>query len=166
MKWIGILLLFLASSGTGLYASQSLRNDVKRTENLITLTEECSAYIRYQQTELHELIDILSTNPTYQGFHFLREISENQNPYCTPSTIWSEAVQNDTAIPVKTREILESLGHILGTTDVNGQLSALELHRTQLQQTLSDYRERYQKQGKLYQSLGILTGCMLGVLLW
>ena len=166
MKWIGILLLFLSSSGTGIYASQNLRNDMRRTEKLIALTEECSAYIRYQQPELDELIDILSQNSAYQEFHFLRNISENKNPYLMPSAIWNEAIQNDNSVPVATREILESLGHILGTTDIEGQLSALELHRIQLQQILSGCRERYQKQGKLYQSLGILAGCMLGVLLW
>ncbi|MEE5992422.1 MAG: stage III sporulation protein AB [Oscillospiraceae bacterium] len=166
MKWIGILLLFLSSGGMGLYASQRLQNDVRRTEKLIALTEECSAYIRYQQPELDELIDILSTNPTYQEFHFLQSISENSNPYLMPSTIWNDAIENDTAVPLPTREILESLGQVLGTTDIEGQLSALELHRIQLQQVLSGCRERYQKQGKLYQSLGILAGCMLGVLLW
>lgn len=166
MKFIGILLLFLASSGAGLYASQSLRNDVRRTETLIALTEECSAYIRYQQPELDELIRILAQNSMYRDFAFLQNFCEQLNPCSEPSFVWCQAVRNDNAVPVQTKEILDSLGHVLGTTDVDGQLSALEMHRTQLQQALSICRERYQKQGKLYQSLGILTGCMLGIFLW
>ena len=62
------------------------------------------------------------------------------------------------------KEVLLELGEELGTTDLEGQLSALSQAHIQLQRFQDTYRVTYQKKGKLYRSLGLLAGLLLAVL--
>lgn len=165
MKLFGILCIMLACTGAGMYAAAKLRYEVTAYERLISLTESCAAYIRCQCPELDELLLLLSEQPAFGAFGFLREISERLAPGMPPSAVWCSAVCSDAAVPKGAQEILCSLGGVLGTTDIPGQLSAIELHCTRLKRAAEESRERCERQGKLYRSLGLLGGAMLALLL-
>lgn len=165
MKLTGILCIVLACAGAGAYASGRLRREVTAFEQLISLTESCAAYIRCQSPELDELMRTLAEQPSFGRFHFLKTVSEELSPGIPPSMIWNSAVCSDSSVPKSAKEILCSLGTVLGTTDTPGQLSAIELHCHRLQRAAEESRERSERQGKLYRSLGLLGGAMLAVLL-
>ncbi len=165
MRLLGLLCIVLACTGAGLYASAKLKRDARSMERLIALTEDCAALIRCQTPELDELLERLAAHPNYRCFAFLHEISTKLSPTAPPGMLWQRAVRADAAVPAQARDILCSLGNVLGTTDVDGQLAALELHRTQLRAMARESRERSTRQGKLYRSLGLLGGMMLAVLL-
>ncbi len=165
MKLTGIICIILACTGAGMYAAAKLRCEVIAYERLLSLTESCSAYIRCQSPELDELLYTLSAQPSFRQFDFLRAVCERLSPGIPPSGIWSDAVYADASVPKGAKEILCSLGEVLGTTDISGQLSAIALHSSRLQRAASESRERYRRQGKLYRALGILGGAMIAVLL-
>lgn len=165
MKLTGILCIILACTGAGIYAARKLRQEVTAYERLISLAESCAAYIRCQSPELDELLAMLAEHPAYSSFHFLKAVSEKLSPETPPSALWNAAVCNDDAVPKGAQEILCSLGTVLGTTDTTGQISAIELHCTRLKRAAEESRECFQRQGKLYRSLGLLGGAMLAVML-
>lgn len=165
MKLTGILCILLACAAAGMYASGRLKKEVTAYERLISLTESCAAYIRCQSPELGELMLMLSEQSAFRQFRFLKTVSENLSPGTPPSAVWNKAVFADTAVPKGAKEILCSLGTVLGTTDTPGQLSAIELHGTRLKRAAEESRERSGRQGKLYRSLGLLGGAMLAVML-
>lgn len=164
MKLAGILCILLACTGAGMYASAKLRQEAAAYERLISLTESCAAYIRCQSPELDELLLLLSAQPSLH-FRFLREAAERLRPGIPPSMVWNSAVCSDADVPKGAREILYSLGAVLGTTDIHGQLSAIELHCNRLKRAAAESRERCERLGKLYRSLGMLGGAMLAILL-
>ena len=107
----------------------------------------------------------LSEKPIYQRFTFLRTAGEGMRPGTPPADIWTAAVDADPAVPQEVRGILCRLGATLGTTDVTGQLAALSLIRTELEQAAAAAQRRCETQGRLYPRLGVLGGAMLAVLL-
>lgn len=165
MKLTGIVCIILACTGAGMYAARRLRREVMAYERLISLIESCAAYIRCQSPELDELLHILAGESIFGGFRFLHEVSERMHPGTPPSAIWNAAIYSDPAVPKGAKEILCSLGTVLGTTDTSGQLSAIALHSTRLKRAAEESRERMERQGKLYRALGMLGGAMLAVLL-
>ncbi len=164
MKLLGILLIAGACTGIGFLAEQRLRQETRAIEQLIVLLESTAAYIRCQSPELCDLL-LLLEGDCGGAFGFLHEVGEGLQPGISPSTLWSDAVKRDTSVPKAAREILCSLGSVLGTTDKAGQLSAIALHRERLLQAAGESRERTLRQGRLYRSLGMLGGAMAAVLL-
>ena len=162
MKLAGMVLLLLASSGAGCLAAGKLRSERQALEYLAAWTADAAACIRYTQAELPELLGMLSS----RRFRFAEEILSQLSPMTPPQMLWQAAVEGDQEVPVSAQEILIRLGTSLGTTDTEGQLAALSLCRTQLQNAAGDAAEVCRIKGRLYRVLGVLGGLMLGVLLW
>ena len=64
------------------------------------------------------------------------------------------------------RELVWSLGGRLGYLDREMQLRQLELCEEETRRRLEDLRKEMPDKKKIYQSLGVLGGILLAVLLW
>ncbi|MBR3630805.1 MAG: stage III sporulation protein AB [Oscillospiraceae bacterium] len=164
MRLLGIILVAGACTGIGFLATGRLRRETSAMEQLIVLLECAAAYIRCQSPELCDLLSLLAED-CGGAFRFPAEVSRSLAPGVPPAGLWCEAVRKDPGVPAAARDILCSLGSVLGTTDKAGQLAALALHRDRLLKAAGESRERCQRQGKLYRSLGLLGGTMAAVLL-
>jgi len=81
------------------------------------------------------------------------------------SVAWREAVQTDAALSVDSKQLLCELGEELGTSDLYSKREILERYRSRLQQQEAAQREASQKKIKLYQSMGLLAGMAIAILL-
>lgn len=77
---------------------------------------------------------------------------------------WQHVLEEEREVPPGAVQILLSLGGTLGATDGEGQLSALALHRQELERAEQEWREKYRTQGALYPKLGLLGGAVLVLL--
>ena len=163
MKWIGLIFLILCGAMAGMACSGKLRMKLERTEKLCSFLREMGVLMQYQMSTLGELLDTFSSRSVYQEFQFLSQtaVHMQQTPFVQA---WSEQVQAEKHLPSEVKEVLLELGEDLGTTDLEGQLSALSQAHIQLQRFQDTYRVTYQKKGKLYRSLGLLAGLLLAVL--
>lgn len=165
MKWLGIFCLFLTSAGLGMYAARSLRTRLRHTRQLSALLTDFAAHIRYQCLPLEDLLHLYAEHPNYSAFTFIKRVSRE---FCTEipmCILWKDAVSADDAIVPEAKTILTNLGNVLGTTDLEGQLAALALHRRQLDELTEQLKETSQQKGELYRRLGVLLGAMLAVML-
>lgn len=165
MRWVGIFFLFLACTGTGLYAARQIRTRYRHTQQLSALLGDFSTYIRYQCLPLEELLHLFAEHPNYADFTFLQNVSR---AFCTgtpPRILWKDAIAEDTAVSHEEAVILCGIGNVLGTTDMQGQLAALELYRSRMDALAESMQERCRKKSELYPKLGILLGAMLSILL-
>lgn len=165
MKWLGILCLFCTCTGVGLYASHQLRTRLVHTQLLEALLDDFSTHIRYQCLPLEDLLSMFAQHKNYAAFSFLGQ-AEREFSTCVPvQEIWCDAVMSDAAVTPRAADILCALGNVLGTTDMQGQLAALELYRHQMRELADEQKESVHKRGELYRRLGVLAGAMLAVLL-
>lgn len=79
---------------------------------------------------------------------------------------WEESWKNATT-NLKKEDILiiQSFGKSMGQTDVEGQVSQIELIENFLDTQLKQAEEEKKKNEKMYRTLGVVTGSMLVIVL-
>ncbi|MDE6730022.1 MAG: stage III sporulation protein AB [Oscillospiraceae bacterium] len=168
IKMIGILCILTACAGTGIYLATRLTGQIRIYQKLLAFLQDCAVYIRYQGLPLQELFELLAGQPDYENLDFLDYLNNSES--CAGlsgipiESRWESALKHS-RIPAEARRILQNLGHELGKTDTQGQLTVLELYQMQMQTAYEQLRGDYQKKSRLYQSLGWLGGAMLAILL-
>lgn len=111
--------------------------------------------IRYRALPVSELFNELSR------YEFIRRVSEWGN---AGRENWVSVTNELTELEDTERGIVKSVGMSLGTSDINGQLSMLEVNSQLLAKQVEIAHEQYIKKGKLYRSAGILAGLFVAIL--
>ena len=79
---------------------------------------------------------------------------------------WELAIENGNTYMIKEdKEVLKSLGKLLGRTDVDGQISQIEQTSEFLNNQIEKAEAERVKNEKLYKTLGIVSGAGLVILL-
>ena len=113
---------------------------------------------------LQELFQQLSEQETYQTFSFLSNtlIAMQQVSF---TEAWKTSVQADKELSPDSRQMLCELGEELGISDLYTQKEILERYRSRMQQMEAEQRETSRKKIRLYQSMGLLAGMAVAILL-
>ena len=164
IKLAGILMIFSAASMTGAYLSASLHQRCIRLETLRRMTEDIASYIRYRELTVYEIVQELSTDNSYRDFDFVCCLSRDLDRHRPFYSQWERAA-DECRFKGDERNLILSIGNVLGTSDTQGQLAAMELYSAKLDSMIKASDEQYSRKGKLYRSLGVLSGAMLGILM-
>lgn len=79
---------------------------------------------------------------------------------------WEYAVQNSkTSLHKEDLKIIENLKKLLGKTNIEGQLSEIELIQKFLDEQILIAEEEQRRNEKLYRSLGIIAGIAIVIIL-
>lgn len=165
LKEIGLLLLVLCGGLCGFYAAVSVRRKQQQLVTLSALLHELEISMWCHGGTLQELLELLTQRETYRCFSFLGDTIAAMQEQASFSVAWREAVQTDAALSVDSKQLLCELGEELGTSDLYSQREILERYRSRLQQQEAAQREASQKKIKLYQSMGLLAGMAIAILL-
>lgn len=145
--------------------SGKLSERVKTVEMLINLTEDFSNMIRYQAMTTADIISFAGNNPEYEMLDFISEMNKADKTDRNIHDIWREAVEKSSVLRKRESEIMLSFGNMLGTSDISGQLSSIEIYKKRLENLLAESRNDYERKGKMYRSVGVLLGIMAGIML-
>ena len=75
---------------------------------------------------------------------------------------WKNALEESkTNLKEEDIKVLKNLSKLLGKTDIDGQLSEIEL----IEEQITNAEEEQKKNEKLYKSLGILAGIAIAIIL-
>lgn len=146
--------------------SLKLSERVKTAELLISLVDEFSSQIRFQSLTISEIVGNINSNDSYSRLDFVGEIMKMLKSRYDIHNVWNEAVMKSDILCKEEKEILVSMGNMLGTSDISGQISALELHRKRLERVFSKAVREYEQKGRMYRSLGVLAGAAAGIMLF
>lgn len=164
IKFIGILCIFAASSASGLAMSDRIKCTRNRFEKERKMLEEISVMIRFSSLTLREIADELNRSDTYSEIGFVRLLVSKAEQTCFPKA-WKESVLGDRNLTESERKLFLELGESLGTTDAEGQLSTIDIYKARLDDMIEQESEKYRVKGKMYRSLGIMFGAMIGILI-
>jgi stage III sporulation protein AB len=131
-----------------------------REESLRELTralQEMSLLIRHRALPVRDLFTELSR------YEFFSKISEFGDLDFREE--WVEVTDTLTELTESERKIIKSIGLSLGTSDVEGQLSMLEVNAQLLTKHGDEAHEQYLKKGRLYRSIGVLAGLFVAILI-
>lgn len=128
------------------------------------LTQIC-VMIRYRSLDVYEIIRELHTSEVCGNLEFLRNLPDVYEPGTNFHDVWDKAVSEDDLLSGEERSILLSFGSTLGTSDADGQISSAESAIERIRELERIRSEEYSRKGKLYRSVGMLFGTMVGILI-
>lgn len=170
LKIIGCILVIASSTGIGFFFSSEMKNRVEDLKELRKLIGLLKGDIRYANTPLPEAISVLARR--YKGgfssfFQYtstrLQELSGQ-----TFSQIWKTAVEQElvnTSLSKKDKAQLISFGENLGYLDKDMQMNTFELYLSQLEEELAELTKTVKERSYLYNSLGIMAGVFISIIM-
>lgn len=170
MKWIGALLLIIASTSIGLTISNRLEKRPKHIRQLESSLQLLEAEITYSQTPLQIAFQTIATQLPHPVNHFYYMLSEDMNLESDGdfTSHWEYRVDElgkRASYKKSEMEILKQFGHSLGQHDFLQQQKQIRLALTHLERELEEARDEHYKYSKLARSLGVLIGVFIVLLL-
>lgn len=163
MKLFGCFILVVASGAIGYAASEQLSKRVARLRLLLRMVNDMMNLLRYTLPTVDEMLHMLMEQSCYASLLFLRNAANMESPLCFPER-WEKAILQQ-PMPQEERTLLLHIGQTLGSTDLDGQLSALGLCKEQLNGLVQQAEEKQRSHAAMYRSMGLLTGLFLVILL-
>lgn len=171
MKTAGIILIVFSGTGLGLCKSMELSGRLKILERLVQLLLLLKGEIRCMGATLEDaFFDVAKKLPgEYRLF-----LEETAGRLRERPGIPFEAIFRENALKYlplqklskEERECFLSLGEKLGYLDKEMQVTQLALVEEEVREHIRELRSGMPKRQKMYQSMGILGGILLAVLMW
>ena len=170
VKVVGCILIILSSTLMGFYCSSELRsriNDLKELRKIIMLLR---GDIRYGNTPLPEAINAIAKRHDGNFKNFLVKVSDSLSERLgnTFSQIWAQAVEKElhiTSLSKRDKYQMIQFGEHLGYLDKEMQLNTLDLYIAQLDDEIRELSETVKEKTYLYNSLGIMAGIFMAIIL-
>lgn len=128
-----------------------------------------SSEIRYSATPLDRIVAKLANAEEYRELHVFEPCAQRLKATRDFASAWQEAVSSEKSRLALTQtdcEPILSLGGTLGTTDVEGQVADCGRCAQMLAVRLDAAREDCGKRGRMYASIGVLSGVFFIILLF
>lgn len=170
LKFIGCLFIFLACSGLGQIIGSGFYARVREISALRTALQMLETEIVYSQTPLPEAFQSISIRSTGVVRNIFNAAAANlkNRLYSTVGEAFEKAVdsvKDRVSLAKDDFEILKSFGHSLGSSDIDGQVKSFRLVIKQLEQQEIKAHEASIKNGKMYKSLGLLSGLAIAIII-
>ena len=167
LRLLGAALLVAGCGGLGFSAAGGLARRVRVLRALVGALEGLERELSFRLPPTPELLERAAESPPPVGELFARCRAKLDGLGERPlSQLWREAVaETPLELEEPERRALEELGDVLGRYDGEGQRAALARTRAELSRALGLAREKQEKQGRMYQVLGLTAGAFLAILL-
>lgn len=164
LRFAGVFLIIIFFFALGLKASDRLKKYCESCNLIEEALNQIAVMIRYRSFNIYIISSELKKSTSLSKLEFIKKLPEkfdSQNFF----DIWCNAVESDSLIGEEEKKLLKSFGENFGTSDIEGQLSNIDMIKEKLNIISEKRRSEYEKKGKLYRSIGLLAGIMTGILI-
>lgn len=170
IKVIGCILIMSSCTGMGLLFAGEIKRRLEDLKSAKSIAILLRGDIRYAQTALPEALENAAKRHEGRLAPFLKRVSGELKQYSGTSLrdIWRIAVNeelNKTSLTKKDKECLLQLGDQLGYLDIDMQINTIDWYITQVEDMMNDLSNDAKQKIRLYQSLGILFGLFVVILI-
>ena len=166
IKYILLIAIFGLSTGIGILISKSYENRVIELKEFKNILNIMKTKIKFTYEPLAEIFKQISKDNQTNVEKIFGQIA-NQITYYPTKDVWENCIQDaDISIKQEDKDILKRLGKLLGQTDVEGQISEIEVTQSFLDTQIEKAEEEKKKNQKMYKTLGIVTGLVFVIILF
>lgn len=164
-KGLILILIFSTSSLIGIFLSKKYTNRVKNLKEFKVVLNQFETKIKYTYETIPEIFKNISNNTNIEiSKIFLNAV--NKMKVEEAGIAWNEAIDNSNIeINKEDKNVLKNLSKLLGKTNLEGQLSEIELTNTFLDKQIELAEKEKIKNEKLYKTLGICVGLVIVIIL-
>lgn len=166
IKYILLIFIFGLSTAIGLAISKNYENRVVELKEFKNILNIMKTKIKFTYEPLADIFRQISNN-NETGVEKIFGQMANQITYFQTREVWENCIQEaDISINQEDKDILKKLGKLLGQTDVEGQVSEIEVVDSFLNIQIEKAEEEKKKNQKLYKTLGVTIGLVFVIILF
>jgi len=163
-----LFLIFGTSTAIGILVSSKYKNrvsDLREIKNALNMFETKIRYTYETIPEIFKQIHDSFKNNESNISNIFKIASENMK-YKPAGEAWNLALDVcSTSMNKEDVKTLKSLNKLLGKTDLQGQISEIELTTSFLDVQITQAIKEKEKNEKLYKTLGMITGIAIVIIL-
>ena len=164
LKVLGSLMIFVACAGFGLSKSQELQRHLEQLGEMKRIFYLLRSEVQYTRAPFAEVFEKIGrkANPPFDSWLFVlasRLQKKGTGSFCE---IWKETIQEKLQECRLCEEEFEELKQIGKSLEY---MESIDLYIEQLEYKIEHTREEYKTKKKLCQSMGIMGGIFLVILL-
>ena len=157
--------IFLSCSLIGILFSKKYVNRVKELKEFKNALNIFKTKIRYTYEPLPEIFREISENVS-SNISAVFSQAVGKMDVLTAGEAWNLALKGDTLnIDDEDRNVLKGLSKLLGKTDLEGQLSQIEMTSDFLDEQIKKAEIKKDKNEKMYRALGMIMGIAIVIIL-
>ena len=162
MKFLGIILIALCFSLTGFRIAAGFTQRLRLLEMLLMLLQSLRQELMLTHASSARILEQLKKK---SSIPLLEHLTDRCKAASFPQA-WQKTMETELSIlSERQRAPVLAVGSILGSGDLRHQEEALLQCEKQLRGMIKSEKENCMTQGKLFRSLGVLTGLMAAVIL-
>lgn len=170
VKMVGSILIIVALTLVGKKASDKVRKKVKIINLFINMLQHMKDEMSYKFTPMREIFNnLLYIDPEIKELSILQICYEELDKGMTFNDSWSKGIENSECVTLLDGgelSIIKKIGKWLGSSNINNQLSNIDLSVEYLKERLQLAKIQEEKYSKMYKTLGLLSGVAVAILLW
>lgn len=167
IKYIFLLVIFLSSSKIGKMLAQRYYFRVQELEELKNALNLFKTKIKFTYETIPEIFEEISNNITKNISNIFKSTVKGLKDFSV-SQAWEQAIESEkknTNLNEEDIRVIKLLSKQLGITDIEGQISQIEITEHFLDTQIKQAQQEKEKNQKLYQKLGITMGLVIVILL-
>lgn len=164
LKLLASLMFSAAGALIGISTSEKLKENRDICREIGEMLRISAIMIRYRRLNVYDLAVELKSSESLSHLTFLKNLPEKYVQGENFHSLWQIQVEKQNELQNEERKLLSDFGRILGASDAQGQLTSIESLEAELQQLEKKRSDCYLQKGKLYRSVGVLFGVMIGIL--
>ena len=165
-KCMLLILIFSLSSAIGIMIAKVYENRVKELKEFKNVLNIMKTKMKFTYEPLEEIFKEISSNNSTKIEKIFGKMS-NQILYGQVKNVWEDCIQEaDISINQEDKDVLKKLGKLLGQTDVEGQVSEIDVTQSFLDVQIEKAEEEKKKNKKMYKTLGIVVGLVFVIILF
>lgn len=166
IKYILLLGIFGLSTAIGMTISKTYENRVIELKEFKNILNMMKTKIKFTYEPLADIFKQIANNNETNVERIFGQMA-NQITYFQTREVWENCIQEaDISINQEDKDILKKLGKLLGQTDVDGQISEIEVTENFLNMQIEKAEEEKKKNQKMYKTLGITVGLIFVIVLF
>lgn len=166
IKYILLVVIFGLSTAIGIVISKNYENRVIELKEFKNILNIMKTKIKFTYEPLGDIFRQISKDNQTNIEKIFGQMA-NQMMFYQTREVWENCIQEaDISINQEDKDILKKLGKLLGQTDVEGQISEIEVTESFLNMQIEKAEEEKKKNQKMYKTLGVTIGLIFVIILF
>ena len=165
IKYFILFLILILATMIGRFLSKKYVYRLEELEDIKNALNILKSKIKFTYEPIPEIFEEISKTSSRNISELFKTAKIKMNDL-TANEAWEEAIEeSQNNLKKEDKDVLKTLSKLLGQTDVEGQISQIEITENFLESKIQEAIEEKKKNEKLYTRLGTIMGLAIVIIL-
>lgn len=162
IKNMSLILIILICSYIGFLKSKSFENRVTELSKFQSALVMFESKLKFTYEPIKNIFEEISS-VIYKNESNIFYITSKEEKNINKA--WCEGTESSLFLTDSDKNVIKTIGKLLGKTDIEGQLSEISLGLDLVSKQLKSAEEERNKNSKLYKTMGVILGLGISIIL-